>query len=396
MKLKINEKFINIVNKIYPNNNIKIDDYQKIFINENINEKCDLFLNDVRQEFIKTIKNKSENDKPLNKTHFINFIYPDKDIELQCYNSIFKILLATNNSECIFDVMVYTTENSFFIHIENGEYEINEFDSSLFFTEDKFDEFIIRTNKIKNKYTNLNSIFVFSGHGNTWYLAKDNETIISFDIVNKIFDKYKLKFDLICFDACYTSSIEILYEFYNHSKYIMAHQSYEYLEDINSKYIPIIFDNNLEFYKKLQIASLEYLERCAFEGSHCSISLIDCDKFDKFMILFKQHLPNIQKIMENNNSLHYIADLCKDNYYNNCSNIVDLYNILLTYNNKELIDLFKNFIFYKNNNIQFDKKIYNDHDNFGGVNIVINYNKLISPLDKSYDKIKFYKYRILI
>ncbi len=390
MKLKINEKFINIVNQIYPNNNIKLDEFQKIFINENNHEKCDLFLNDIRREFINVLKKK---EKPLNKTHFINFIFPDENIELQCYNSIFKILLATNDSNCIFDIMVYTTEKSFIIHIEEGYYDISEFDSTLFFTEEKFDEFITKTNDVKNKYKNLNSVFIFSGHGNTWYLAKDGEHIISFNIIHKIFNKHKLQFDLICFDACYTSSIEMLYEFYNHTKYIIAHQSFEYIQDINSKYLPIIFDNNLDFYKKLQISCLEYLERSASEGVHCSISLIDCIKFEKFMILFKEHLPNIQKIMNSNKSIEYIADLCKDNYNNICSNIVDLYNILLIYNNNELIELFKSFIFYKNNNIQFNKKIYNEHDNFGGVNIVIDHNKHISNLNNSYDNIKFYKYR---
>ena len=64
------------------------------------------------------------------------------------------------------------------------------------------------------------------------------------------------------------------------------------------------------------------------------------------------------------------------------------------YDNKELIDLFKQFVFYKNNNIQFNKRVYNDHDNFGGVNIVIDYNKFIFDGNHSYDKISFYKYRI--
>ncbi len=392
MKLKINENFINIINKIYPDNKNQINKYQKLFVNENIEEKCDLFLNDVRTEFNNSINNITNGDKILNKTHFIQFIYPDKDIEMQCYNDIFKILLATNKSECIFDIMIYTTENSFFIHIKDGTYEINEFNSDIFFTEEKFDEFIIKTSNTRNKYKNLNSIFVFSGHGNTWYLAKDADHIISFEMINKIFDKYKLKFDLICFDACYTSSIEILYEFYNHSKYIIAHQSYEYAQDINSKYIPIIFDNNLDFYKKLQICALEYLERGASDLAHCSISLIDCSKFEIFIKLFKEHLPNIQKIMNSNQSLNYISDLCKDN--DNCSNIIDLYNVLLIYNNKELIDMFKNFVFYKNNNIQFNKRVYNDQDNFGGVNIVIDYTKLISNKNNSYNKILFYKYRI--
>ncbi len=392
MKLKLNENFLNIINKIYPDNKIEIDKYQKLFINENIEEKCDLFLNNVRIEFNDNVDKILKGDKVLNKTHFIQYIFPDKDIEMQCYNDIFKILLATNNSHCIFDIMVYTTENSFFIHIEDGTYEINEFDSSLFFTEEKFDEFINKTNNIRNKYKNLNSIFVFSGHGNTWYLEKDPDNVLSFNMINKIFDKYKLKFDLICFDACYTSSVEILYQFYNHSKYIIAHQSYEYAQDINSKYIPIIFDNNLEFHKKLQICCIEYLERCVSDGYHSSISLINCDKFDKFINLFKEHLPNIQKIMNSNKALNYVADLCRDSY--NCSNIVDLYNILLLYNNKDLIDMFKNFVFYKNNNIQFNKRVYNEHDNFGGVNIVIDYNKLISNANNSYDKISFYKYRI--
>ncbi len=388
MKLRINEKFINIVDIIYPNK-IQINKYQKLFINENIEEKCNLFLNDIRQEFKNIIL---KGDKPINKTHFIQFIYPDKDIEMQCYNDIFKILLATINSNCIFDIMIYTTENSFFIHIEDGAYEINEFNSDLFFTEEKFDEFITLTNNTRNKYKNINSIFVFSGHGNSWFLSKGID-IISFDIINKIFDKHKIKFDLICFDACYTSSIEIIYQFYNHSNYIIAHQSYEYAQDINSKYIPIIFDNNLDFYKKLQIAAIEYLERSSSDGAHCSISIINCEKFEIFIKQFKEHLPNIQKIMNSNKSLEYVADLCKDNYQN-CSNIVDLYNILIIYNNKELIDLFKQFVFYKNNNIQFDKRVYNDHDNFGGVNIVTNYNKFISEQNNSYDKISFYKYRI--
>ena len=205
---------------------------------------------------IKNNKNIIKNNN--NTTHIIEYVFAQHDLEDSAYADIYKLLTtAQKDSNIVFDIMLYTKLSGYFIHIEKGEHTIHKFNKDLFFTQKQFDKFmkIIKNNQKKLNKKNINQIFVMGGHCSGWYCYSD-DNIIDFNYICKTFKKYKIHFDLITFDACYTSTFELIYEFYKHCDYILAHQTYVNGEGFNSPNLSNIFDTKYSFnYKVIMITS---------------------------------------------------------------------------------------------------------------------------------------------
>lgn len=323
--------------------------------------------------------------------HIIEYIYADTFLEDSAYNDIYKLL---SNNNIIFDIMLHTKSSGYFIHIENNKYNISKFNSNLFFKKSQFNKFIEQIKK-----TNYNKIFVFGGHCNGLYCYSD-KNVIDFNNIYKIFKKHDYHFDLIVFDACYTSTIEILYEFHDITDYILAHQTYVGGEGFNSPNLSKIFNKNQTFYKKILNIAKEYINRSFKEKMHTSVSIIDCDKFKKFLVLYKENYNIIKNMVGDKINKKYAMftdlctrELCEGNDCSDtiCNNMLDLHKVLNMVNNKELYKSLDNSIYYINNGIKLDKKYFNNMK-LGGINLIINKNIRIENFNKHYKKMRFNKY----
>src|ERR1700744_4417793 len=189
--------------------------------------KTEKFFGANKKNIIAKFKdNISQNKKSNYTTHIIEYIFTQNDLELCTYHDIYELFSANiNNVNCIFDIMMITLKEASFVHIEKDKYDIKRIDIKKFFLEETFEIFMKIVKKNAEGYENINKIFVFGGHCDGWYCYCE-KYIVNFNMIRNLFIKYNLTFDLICFDSCYTSSLEIAYQFYDISKYISAHQTY--------------------------------------------------------------------------------------------------------------------------------------------------------------------------
>lgn len=331
-------------------------------------------------------------------THIIEYIYADKDLEDSAFADIYKLL---NNTNIIIDIMLHTKISGYFIHIENNKYNIKKFNKNLFFKKSQFDKFMEQINN--NSIRNSNKIFVFGGHCNGLYCYSD-KNVVDFSNIYKIFKKYNYYFDLIVFDSCYTSSIEILYEFHDISDYILAHQTYVGGEGFNSPNLSKIFNKNISFNKKVLSIGKEYIKRSLNEKMHASISIIDCNKFKKFLVYYKENYIIIKKTISNKGKVirTYYTDLCTKSLCEGndcsdtiCNNMLDLHKVLIELwslvGNKELYNLLDKSVIYIENGIKLDKK-YFGNIKLNGINIIINPKIRIDNFNKYYKKMRFSKF----
>jgi len=375
-----------------------------IFIIIIMNRKKEYFN---EKEIIKIKKsyNKIKKQPPINNnntTHIIEYTFAQHDLEDSTYADIYKLLLtADKNSNIVFDIMLHTKLSGYFIHIEKGEHTIEKFNNKLFFNNNQFDKFIkiVKNNQKKIK-GNFNQIFVLGGHCNGWYCYSD-DNIVNFDYICETFKKNKLHFDLITFDSCYTSTIDLVYEFYKYSDYIIAHQTYVNYEGFNSPNLNIIFNTKYSFDIKVIMLAYEYIDRSIIEPAHASISVYKCNVFDNFLNLLKLHYKDIRKIMASNEVKKYYTDLCT-RWLGNCmgrtecsesvcNNMVDLHKLLKLFGNKKLHELLDKSVFFLRNGIPLDPKYFNNKIKFGGVNIIIDFKKMNNKERLYYKKLKFYK-----
>jgi hypothetical protein len=209
-------------------------------------------------------------------------------------------------------------------------------------------------------------------------------------MIKDVFKTNKLHFDMICFDACYTSTLNIIHKFYDITDYIISHMVYVNSEGFNSKNLCKIFDSKYSFYKKLKLSALDYIERSKSEKEHASITIIDCNIMKQFFSLYSNN--SVPKDMEHiilkqkkkkcftdlhtkyyeSNSTNCNSKNCIASVYNN---MLDLYNVLKILNNKELINIFNKAIYYKTNGIKLDPKYFNTNVKYNGVNIIIDISK---------------------
>jgi len=307
-------------------------------------------------------------------THIIEYIFTDNDLEQYAYVDLYKLFIAATNSKCIFDIMLYTPTDAAFIHIEKGQYDIKKFNNKHFFTKKHFTLFI---NKIKRTYKKaMNSIFVFGGHCNGLYCyTKSN--IIDFSMIRDAFLKNNIHFDTIWFDSCYTATLDTIEQFYDSTNYIVSHMMYVNAEGFNSFNLCKILDTKYNFYKKLKLLALDYINRSISEKEHSSITILDCSMIKQFFTLYNTYYKQIKIIINDKKSKKYVTDLCTkwlDSKYS-CNNMLDLYSILKILNNKELINIFNKAVYYKTNGIKVDPKYFNPKSKFYGVNIIIDKSK---------------------
>ena len=304
-------------------------------------------------------------------THIIEYIFTDNDLEQYAYLDMYKLFVAATNSKCIFDIMLYTPIDAAFIHIEKSNYTIKKFNNKHFFTKKHFSLFIKSIN-----ITKVQRIFVFGGHCNGLYCyTKSN--IIDFNMMRDVFKTNKLHFDAIWFDSCYTATLDTIHMFYDITNYIVTHMMYVNSEGFNSTDLCKILDSKYIIYKKLKLLALDYIKRSIIEKEHSSITIIDCSMMKQFFTLYNTHYKQIKKIINNPKSKKYVTDLCTkwlDSKYS-CNNMLDLYSILKTFDNKELINIFDKAVYYKTNGIKVDPKYFNPKSKFYGVNIIIDKSK---------------------
>jgi len=327
------------------------------------------------------------------KTHIIEYIYAQEDLEDSAFADIYKLLANNNyNNIIVIDIMLHTKLSGYFIHIENNKYKIQKFNNSLFFKKSQFNKFIEQITK-----NNYNKIFVFGGHCNGLY-CYSNKNVVDFSNIYKIFKKHNYHFDLIVFDSCYTSSIEILYEFHDITDYILAHQTYVGGEGFNSPNLSKILNKNIPFNKKILDIAKEYIKRSLNEKMHASISIIDCKKFIKFLVYYKDNYDIINKII-NSNKIKTYTDLCTKSLCEGndcsdtiCNNMLDLHQVLINLRsfvgNKKLYKLLEDSIIYIENGIKLDKKYFNNIK-LGGINIIINSKIRLENFNKHYKKMRF-------
>jgi hypothetical protein len=238
------------------------------------------------------------------------------------------------------------------------------------------------------------------GHCSGWYCYSD-DNIVNFDYICKSFKKNKMHFDLITFDSCYTSTIDLIYEFYKYSNYIIAHQTYVNGEGFNSPNLNIIFNTKYSFDVKVIMLAYEYIDRSIIEPAHASVSVIHCNDFNKFIKMFKQHYKEIKTVLNSKEIKKYYTDLCT-RWLGNCmgrvecsesvcNNMVDLHKVLKQYNNKELYELLDKSVFFLRNGIPLDAKYFNNKIKFGGMNIIIDIGKIKDKEKKYYKRLNFYK-----
>ena len=391
----------------------------------------DIKSTSILKKFHKTLKTKTQTKtlkqtKTLNtqntQTHIIEYIFAKTDLEQWTYQDIYKLLSATRqNSNCMIDIMMYTKTYSAFIHIENGKHKIVQISPSSFFSVKTFQNFIEIVKKNQEKYQknfqNLNSIFVFGGHCNGWKCYTDDYTV-DFEMIYHTFIKNNMKFNAICFDCCYSSTFELLYQFHDLTDYIIAHQSYVYGNGFNTRNLSKIFNidsnnsnnnsNNISFIEKLIILCMDYLVRTIDEEKEFSnFTIIDTYHFKDFLKLFKENYKSILGVIHNKKSKKFLSDVCnkclidnsdsniinnpenKNNEQSIYNNMLDLFSVIKILGNKKLIELFKKSVFYRENDIKKDGKYFNPNTKLNGINIIINPPN--SKSNKYYMNLRFLK-----
>jgi len=196
-----------------------------------------------------------------------------------------------------------------------------------------------------------------------------------------------MKFNAICFDCCYSSTFELLYQFHDLTDYIIAHQSYVYKNGFNTRNLSKIFDisNNISFLEKLILLCMDYLVRTINgENEFSNFTIIDTYHFKDFLKLFKENYQSILGILDNKKSKKFLTDVCNkclidkldvENPNNEASiynNMLDLFSVIKILGNKKLIELFKKSVFYRENDIKKDGKYFNQNTKLNGINIIIN------------------------
>ena len=215
-------------------------------------------------------------------------------------------------------------------------------------------------------------------------------------MIYNTFIKNDMKFNAICFDCCYTSTFELLYQFHDLTDYIIAHQSYVYGNGFNTRNLSKIFDVNISFIEQLIILSMDYLVRTIDENEFSNFSIINTYFFKDFLKLFKENYKPILDIIHNKKSKKFLSDVCnkcitsssismsddtqtkytEPSIYNN---MLDLYSIIKIFDNKEMIELYNKSVLYRENDIKKDEKYFNKKIKLNGINIII-----IPPLSTSH------------
>lgn len=330
------------------------------------------------------------------RTHIIEYIYTNKELEDLALNDLKKLFQGvTYDSLCMVDIMMITSDHAAFIHIEKGRHTFQQIPMDTFYSMKTFEQFmkICIKNEIGIPRKELDRFFIFGGHCNGWRCYSDNNTV-DMKMIRDVFIKEKIDFDMICIDSCYSSTLELLYQFSDLSRYIIAHQVYVNSIGFNTKYISKIFDKPINLEKKLVLSCLDYILNTIKEGENEfeSVTLINTEKFNLFMELYKNK-ENYMKIQSNLNNKDlqnkYTTDICTDDCVQSTyNNMVDLY-YLIKMTDMEMLKILEESVFYRQNGIQKNEKYYRANQQFKGINVMIeprnsdtieNYNKYYTKL----------------
>jgi hypothetical protein len=343
------------------------------------------------------------------KTHIIEYIYTNKDSEYLTFNDLTKLIKGTTrNSSCMIDIMMITGEYASFVHIENGSHSFQQIPMDTFYTKKVFEQFmkICINNEIGIAREDIDRFFILGGHCNGWRSYVDNNTV-DMKMLRDTFITKKIDFDMFCFDSCYSSTLELLYQFSDISKYIIAHQVYVNNNGFNTVHISKIFDKPIKLEKKLILSCLDYIVNTIKYGEFESVTLIDTSKFNIFMELYKK---NYKKIKSNINSKvlqdKYTTDICTpyigdcknmnnpsdDCFQSICNNIIDLY-YLIDMTDMKMLKILEQSVFYRMNGVKKNKKYFRMNQQFKGINVIIDPKKSDKLVNYNtyYTKLRFFK-----
>lgn len=343
------------------------------------------------------------------RTHIIEYIYTNKDLEGLALKDLKKLIQGvTHDSLCMVDIMMITSEYAGFVHIEKGNHTFQPIPMDTFYSKKTFQKFmkICIKNESGIPRKEIDRFFILGGHCNGWRCYVDKDTV-DLKMLRDVFIKEKIDFDMICLDACYTSTLELLYQFSDLSRYIIGHQVYVNSNGFNTKHISKIFDKSIKLEKKLILSCLDYIVNTIKESEFESVTLIDTSKFNIFMKLYKMNYMKIKSNMTNNvlNDNH-TTDICThhlgdcmnmkkpsdDCVQSTCNNMLDLY-YLIKMTDREMLKILEESIFYRQNGIKKNKKYYRINQQLKGINVMIDPKKsdTIENYNTYYTKLRFFE-----
>jgi hypothetical protein len=343
------------------------------------------------------------------RTHIIEYIYTNKELEGLAFKDLEKLIQGvTHNSLCMVDIMMITSEYAAFVHIEKGNHIFQQIPMDTFYNKNTFEKFmkICIKNEIGIPRNEIDRFFILGGHCNGWRCYIDNDTV-DMKMLRDVFITEKIDFDMICLDACYTSTLEVLYQFSDLSRYIIAHQVYVNGNGFNTKHISKIFDKPIKLEKKLILSCLDYIVNTIENAEFESVTLIDTSKFNIFMELYKMNYMKI-KLNMNNKFLqdNYTTDICThhmgdcmnmkehsdDCFQSPCNNMLDLY-YLIKMTDMEMLKILEESVFYRQNGIKKNVKYYRMNQHFKGINVMIDPKKsdTLENYNTYYTKLRFFE-----
>lgn len=223
-------------------------------------------------------------------------------------------------------IVVYVKNNnksSYLLEIRNSKMSSIDCDTiQVYQNKNASDPIHLRNvlSDVKKIYPSRKYSLILSSHASAWFPPKtikfksfgldQNQELTIKDLTNSLRD---MKFEYILFDACYMSSIEVLYEIRNSAKYIIASPSevisfgFPYEKIANRLFgeiddLKIICDEYVNFYESL-------------EGKYRSanVALIDLIKLKQFVVSLK---PSFKNYKADNININTVQSLMFDENVN--------------------------------------------------------------------------------
>ena len=126
----------------------------------------------------------------------------------------------------VFSIIDSSDKDTFSLNYKNGKWlKTNMFLDKRENTPEVLLEILFSQIDTQTMYYTI--IFIYAGHGKTFYINPRKDTYISTEKLAIIFEKYiKFKLDLLVLDSCLMASFENLYNFRNSTRYIIASENF--------------------------------------------------------------------------------------------------------------------------------------------------------------------------
>lgn len=164
-------------------------------------------------------------------------------------------LLFNNTVDTVIDIVGQFKNRSILIH--QGKIIDIKMHQNRFFDRDFIKKVLTRFTLVQSS----EKILVLSGHGSGWFMHDDHtKHIVRLNHFRQGLQELNIKLDLLVFDCCFGAGIEIIYEFRDCTKYILASQEYMYEESLISGLIYLLGDAKLNKNKKYDKADKDKIK----------------------------------------------------------------------------------------------------------------------------------------